>query len=50
MQQRTNNPGVVGYLCTTWSLGKPLTVADWPPVLKILKDWKASTNSITPSQ
>jgi len=40
MKQRAQNPRVVGYLCTTWSLGKPATVADWPPVAEILKDWK----------
>ncbi len=39
-QERAQNPRVVGYLCTTWSLGKPLTIADWPPVRDILPDWR----------
>ncbi|MDR3456019.1 MAG: family 20 glycosylhydrolase [Verrucomicrobiae bacterium] len=46
---RAQNPRVMGYLCTTWTLGKPETVADWPPAKEILKDWKTpeavSTNS-----
>jgi hypothetical protein len=42
---RATNPRVVGYLCTTWSTGKPATVAEWPPVKEILKDWVAATNS-----
>ena len=47
---RAQNPRVVGYLCTTWSSGKPETVAGWPPLVEILKDWKfpvatAPTNS-----
>lgn len=47
---RAQNPRVVGYLCTTWSSGKPETVGDWPPLVEILKDWKnpvatAPTNS-----
>jgi hypothetical protein len=48
-KMRAQNPRVAGYLCTTWSQGKPETVADWPPVKDILKDWKApatvSTNN-----
>ena len=40
LRQRAQNPHVVGYLCTTWSLGRPETVADWPPVVEILKDWE----------
>ncbi len=46
--QRAQNPRVVGYLATTWSMGKPETVADWPPVLETFKDWKMETNSLTP--
>ncbi|MEY4917804.1 MAG: hypothetical protein RL616_1717, partial [Verrucomicrobiota bacterium] len=48
--QRANNPRVVGYLATTWSAGKPETVADWPPVAEIFKDWKVSTHSSAPAQ
>jgi len=47
-QLRTTNSNVVGYLCTAWSSGKPETVAGWPPVLEIMKAWKAATNSVTP--
>ncbi|HKI68508.1 MAG TPA: family 20 glycosylhydrolase, partial [Verrucomicrobiae bacterium] len=36
---RRQNPRVVGYLCTTWSKANPSTVADWPPVREVLKDW-----------
>jgi hypothetical protein len=46
--QRAQNPRVVGYLATTWSAGKPETVADWPPVAEIFKDWKLKTNSPAP--
>ena len=42
-QFRATNSNVVGYLCTTWSSGKPETVADWPPVVEILKDWTTTT-------
>ena len=48
-QLRATNSNVVGYLCTTWSTGKPETVASWPPVLEIMKDWKAATSSVNPS-
>lgn len=46
--QRAQNPRVVGYLATTWSAGKPETVAEFPPVVEIFKDWKRETNSTTP--
>jgi len=46
---RAQNPRLVGYLCTTWSLGKPETVADWPPVKEILQDWKLPELVITNS-
>jgi hypothetical protein len=39
---RAQNPRVVGYLATTWSMGKPETAADWPPVKEVLKDWKTA--------
>ena len=48
--QRAQNPRVVGYLATTWSMGKPGTVADWPPVMEIFKDWKTETNSTAPAR
>ncbi|HEV2693168.1 MAG TPA: family 20 glycosylhydrolase, partial [Verrucomicrobiae bacterium] len=48
-KMRAKNPRVVGYLATTWSMGKPETVAEWPPVKQILQDWKpvevVTTNS-----
>lgn len=40
-QQRSTNAAVLGYLCTTWSRGKPLTVLDWPPVSEVLSRWAA---------
>ena len=48
--QRAQNPHVVGYLATTWSAGKPETVADFPPLVEIFKVWKAETNSILPAR
>lgn len=48
--RRAENPRVVGYLATTWSAGKPETVADWPPVREIIKDWKITTNSPAPAR
>ena len=39
-KERALSPRLVGYLCTTWSQGKPDTVAAWPPVKEILQDWK----------
>ena len=47
LKMRAQNPRLVGYLCTTWSQGKPETVADWPPVKEILSDWKAPAVATT---
>ena len=44
-QQRATNSNVVGYLCTTWSRGKPLTVLNWPPVREVLKTWAEPAGS-----
>jgi hypothetical protein len=50
LKMRAKNQRLVGYLATTWSVGKPETVAAWPPVKDILKDWRpvviAPTNAI----
>ncbi len=43
-QLRATNSSVVGYLCTTWSSGRPETAADWPPLREIMKDWNTETN------
>ncbi len=45
--QRALNPRVVGYLATTWSAGKPETIANFPPLMEISKDWKTATDSAT---
>jgi Glycosyl hydrolase family 20, catalytic domain len=35
-----DNPRVVGYLCTTWGKVKVDKVADWPPLIEPLRDWR----------
>jgi len=34
------NPRLVGYLCTTWGKVKVGDVADWPPLIEPLRDWR----------
>jgi hypothetical protein len=48
--QRAQNPRVVGYLATTWSAGKPETVAKFPPLVEILKDWRTTNAPATQPQ
>jgi len=38
--RKQRNPGVLGYLCTTWGKANTRTAADWPPVLEVLQEWK----------
>jgi hypothetical protein len=34
------DPGLIGYLCTTWSKVKIPDLATWPPVTEVLATWK----------
>jgi len=37
---RQQNSGlVVGYLCTTWGAVKIPALAEWPPLLEVMKEW-----------
>ncbi len=38
--RQQQNPRLVGYLCTTWGKVKVGEVADWPPLIEPLRDWK----------
>jgi hypothetical protein len=38
--RQQQNPRLVGYLCTTWGKVKVDAVADWPPLIEPLRDWK----------
>src|SRR6267154_1724091 len=38
--RQQKNPRLVGYLCTTWGKVKVGDVADWPPLIEPLRDWK----------
>ena len=39
------NPRLVGYLCTTWGKVKIPDVAEWPPIVQVLPDWKERAKS-----
>jgi hypothetical protein len=34
------NPRLVGFLCTTWGKVTIADVAEWPPIVEVLADWK----------
>ena len=34
------NERLVGFLCTTWGKATITTVAEWPPVVQVLAEWK----------
>ncbi len=38
--RQQQNPRLVGYLCTTWGKVKVDQVADWPPLVEPLRDWR----------
>ncbi len=38
--RQQQNPRLVGYLCTTWGKVKVGDVADWPPLIEPLRDWR----------
>jgi hypothetical protein len=38
--QQQKNPRILGYMCTTWGKVKTRDVADWPPIVEPLKEWK----------
>jgi hypothetical protein len=40
LEQRQNNPRVIGYLATTWSWSKKVDITAWPPITDVLPDWK----------
>jgi hypothetical protein len=43
LAQRQKNPGLVGYLATTWSQSKKVNLTIWPPITEVLPDWKETT-------
>jgi hypothetical protein len=38
--RQQKNPKNLGYLCTTWGKVKIPDVADWPPLVDVLREWK----------
>jgi len=38
--RQQQNPRNLGYLCTTWGKVKIPDVADWPPLVEVMKEWK----------
>jgi hypothetical protein len=38
--RQQKNPRLLGYLCTTWSKARIPNVAEWPPVVEALKQWR----------
>ena len=40
LEQRQDNPRLIGYLCTTWSKSQTVDFATWPPIAEILPKWK----------
>ncbi len=38
--RRQNSSLVVGYLCTTWGAVKIPSLAEWPPLVDVMKEWK----------
>lgn len=39
LQQRKENPQVIGYLATTWSKAKTVDLTTWPPITENLPQW-----------
>jgi hypothetical protein len=39
LQERTQNPNVIGYLATTWSRSKTVDLTTWPPISENLPAW-----------
>ncbi len=39
-KEREQNPRLIGYLASTWGKVKIPEMADWPPIIEPLRDWK----------
>jgi Glycosyl hydrolase family 20, catalytic domain len=37
-----NNPRLVGFLCTVWGKERVENLADWPPIVEVLANWKGA--------
>jgi hypothetical protein len=40
LEQRRNNPRLIGYLATTWAQSRKVDLSTWPPVTEVLPEWK----------
>jgi hypothetical protein len=38
--RQQNSSRVVGYLCTTWGAVRIPALAEWPPLVEVIKEWK----------
>ena len=38
--RRQKDPRMLGYLCTTWGKVKIPQMADWPPIVEVLREWE----------
>ena len=38
--RQQGNPRMLGFLCTTWGKVKIPRMAEWPPIIDVMKEWR----------